>query len=94
MLSIVCRVREVLNRSVRRKTLVWRGLSGVGEPSGPMKTTVGCVILSDPRRKIVAQAVNADVSIAKAEINTGSQSCIVTLALLCVNQLLSQAVRV
>lgn len=58
----------VEKRSIRRYTLGKATFSrGWGE-SGPKKMTVGCVMLTRPRRNSVSQAVVADTASARIEM--------------------------
>ncbi len=58
----------VAKSRVRRKTLGRGGSSREVGLSGPKNMTVGCVILTVPRRKSVNHAVTADMHRAKTEI--------------------------
>ena len=61
MLSMTRPRFEVEKRSVRRKTFDERS------ESGPQKMTVGCVILTVPRRKRVSHEVTAEIARARKE---------------------------
>jgi hypothetical protein len=68
--SIILPRFEVENNNVRKKTFgSVLPLSSLG-PSGPKKITVGCVILTVPRRNRVSHAVTAERPSASAEITS------------------------
>jgi hypothetical protein len=74
MLSMTCPRFDVENNNVRRYTFGsarWSRERGV---SGPKKMTVGCVILTVPRRNSVNHAVTVETLRANAEmvIDSGS----------------------
>lgn len=61
---------DVAKSRVRKKTLGRAGSSRERRLSGPKNMTVGCVILTVPRRKSVNHAVTADMHRANMEIVT------------------------
>ncbi len=70
MLSTMRPRFDVAKSKVRRKTLGRGGSSRERGLSGPKNMTVGCVILTVPRRKSVNHAVTADTHRANTEIVT------------------------
>src|SRR5712692_6165466 len=76
MLSTMRPRFDVAKSKVRRKTLGRGGSSRERGLSGPKNMTVGCVILTVPRRKSVNHAVTADIHRANTEIVTEIASTI------------------